>query len=529
MTGLLGTLPLLSTRLNRTLLRGFSYRTIFHHSSINVSPSLLRLGNSELPHCRRDHRLTIMTSAVEKSVSQAPKPTYILHRTPWRPPVAVAAQGIYVDLENGQRLIDAVGGAAVACIGNGHPRVVQALKDQVDKVSYVYNMQLSNQPAEALAKKLVDSSKGAFALCGFASGGSEAMESVLKLARQYVVETGQPKRKNFIARQMSFHGNTLGTLSCAFHPTRRAPYEAILDHDNFHHVSPAFYKRHRNQNETEEQYVERLKKELDDKFVALGPETVIGFVAETVVGASTGVVAAPKGYFKAMKSVCDKYGALFILDEVMSGMGRMGTLHAWESFGDGIAPDIQAVAKGLGGGYATIGAILISQKIADGIRDNSGLWKHGHTYQAHPLACAAALAVQEVIESENLLENIRIQGAYLKHLLQERLTGPNALAAPFVFDIRGSGGFWGIEFDLTGLAAASLNLRGEPLAMAIQARALENGLIVMGMTGVANLEGTRGDVIILAPAYNVTKEEIDKIVEVFVESVEGVLKESAVV
>jgi len=169
-----------------------------------------------------------------------------------------------------------------------------------------------------------------------------------------------------------------------------------------------------------------------------------------VVGATTGVVAAPKGYFRAMKTVCDKFGALFILDEVMCGMGRMGTLHAWESFGDGVAPDIQAVAKGLGGGYASIGAILMSQKIADGIRDHSGLWKHGHTYQAHPLACAASLAVQNVIEEENLLENIRIQGSYLGKLLQERLTGPNSLALPYTFDVRGGGGFWAVEFDFDG-------------------------------------------------------------------------------
>lgn len=452
--------------------------------------------------------------------SKTLKPTSILHRTPWQPPIALAAEGIYIDLEDGRRVIDGVGGAAVACLGNSHPTVMQAIKDQVDKVSYVYNMQLSNQPAEELAKRLVDTSNGAFALCGFASGGSEAMESVLKLARQYFFETGQPQRTNFIARQLSFHGNTLGTLSLAFHPIRRAPYADILDDVHFHHVSPAYAKRFQREDENEEQYVERLRRELEDKFLQLGSETVVGFVAETVVGATTGVVPAPKGYFKAMKSVCDKYGALFILDEVMSGMGRMGTLHAWESFGDNVAPDIQAVAKGLGGGYASIGAILMSQKIADGIRDHSGLWKHGHTYQAHPLACAASLAVQNVIEQENLLENIRKQGGYLEELLQQRLTGPNKLAAPYVFDIRGGGGFWAVEFEL-----GTASFEGGSFAMLVQARALDNGLIVMGMTGGANLQGTKGDHIILSPAYNVTKEQIEKIVDIFSQSVEEVLKE----
>jgi len=351
------------------------------------------------------------------------------------------------------------------------------------------------------------------------------MEYVFKLARQYFHETGQSQRTKFIARQLSFHGNTLATLSCAYHPIRRAPYADILDDQHFYHVSPAYAKRFQKHDETENQYVERLRQELEDKFHELGPETIIGFVAETVVGATTGVVAAPKGYFKAMKSVCDKFGALFILDEVMSGMGRMGTLHAWESFGDGVAPDIQAVAKGLGGGYASIGAVLMSQRIADGIRDHSGLSKHGHTYQAHPLACVASLAVQNVIKEENLLKNIRIQGAYLGKLLQEQFTGPNALASPYTFDVRGGGGFWAVEFDFSD---QTVDFKGQSFAMLVQARALENGLIVMGMVGGANLQGTKGDHIILAPAYNVTKEEIENIVDIFVKSTEEILRESGV-
>jgi len=246
-----------------------------------------------------------------------------------------------------------------------------------------------------------------------------------------------------------------------------------------------------------------------------------------VVGATTGVVSAPKGYFKAMKSVCDKYGALFILDEVMSGMGRMGTLHAWESFGDGVAPDIQAVAKGLGGGYASIGAVLMSKKVASGIRGAGGIWKHGHTYQAHPLACAAALAVQKVIISENLLENVRTQGPYLGSLLRERLQSPNAPAAPFVFDIRGGGAWWGIEFDFTSPEAARLDFKGQAFAMLVQARCLEKNLIVMGMTGGSNLEGTVGDHLMLSPAYNVTKGQVEQIVDIFVEGIEEILKEYA--
>ncbi|KAJ4473595.1 hypothetical protein J3R30DRAFT_3659131 [Lentinula aciculospora] len=448
------------------------------------------------------------------------RPTAIIHRTPWRPPVATHGEGIYLDLEDGRRVIDAVGGAAVACVGTSHPKVIQAIKDQLDRVPYVYNMQLSNEPAEKLAEILIKSGNGAFELCGFASGVDSSIYSKLILCSQYYEETGQPKRTNFIARQLSFHGNTVATLSLAYHPGRRGPYEAILDHQNYHHVSPAYAARFQRTDETEEQYVQRLAKELEEKFLELGPDTVIGFVAETVVGATTGACPAPKGYFAAMKAICHKYGALFILDEVMSGMGRMGTTHAWESFGDGEPPDIQAVAKGLGGGYASIGAVLMSKTIAEGIREKSGFWKHGHTYQANPLACAASVAVQEVIASESLLENCRVQGEYLSQLLRERLRGPNALAAPYVFDIRGGGLFWGIEFDFESPEAAKVDMKSQKFGMAVQARALEKGLIIMGFFGGSNLEGTKGDHVLLAPAYNITRAEIEKIIDIFVDTVE---------
>ncbi|EIW79107.1 PLP-dependent transferase [Coniophora puteana RWD-64-598 SS2] len=452
--------------------------------------------------------------------------TSILHRTPWIPPVAVSGEGIYVTLDDGRRVIDGVGGAAVACLGTSHPKVVQAVKDQVDTLPYIYNMQLSNQPAEELAQNLIASSNGVFELVSFASGGSEAMEGVIKLGRQFFFETGQPQRTNYIARHLSFHGNTLSTVALAYHPSRRLPYAGIVDNEHFHHVSPAYAARFQRQGETEEQYVERLRQELEDKFIELGPDTVIGFVAETVVGATTGVVPAPKGYFKAMKAVCNKYGALFILDEVMSGMGRMGTLHAWQSFGDGAEPDIQAVAKGLGGGYASIGAVLMSKKIATGIRGASGLSKHGHTYQANPLACAASLAVQKAITEENLLDNITKQGKLMGELLHEHLQSPNALAAPYTFDVRGGGGFWGIEFDFEGPGGERVDLKGKQFAMDVQAKSLENGLIIMAFAGGANLEGTKGDHCILSPAYNVTSDEVKRIVELFVKSVEDVLRES---
>ncbi|OBZ73839.1 hypothetical protein A0H81_06383 [Grifola frondosa] len=444
------------------------------------------------------------TTPSDASTKPALKPTAILHRTPWRPPVATAAEGMYVWLEDGRKVLDAVGGAAV------------------EKVSYVYNMQLSNEPAEELARVLIASSKGAFELCGFVSGGSEAMEGVMKLARQYYYETGQPQRSNFIGRKLSFHGNTLGTLSLAYHPTRRAPYAAILDDRNFHHVSPAYAKRFQKPGETEEQYVERLRQELEDKFLELGSDTVIGFVAETVVRDHRRR-GATQGLFQAMnKFVMVHFGFASQLDRQDWALYMHGR-HSGRGH-----PDIQAVAKGLGGGYASIGAILMSKKVADGVRDSAGFWKHGHTYQAHPLACAASLAVQKVIVDEKLLENVNVQGPYLESLLRARLQAPNALAAPFTFDIRGRGAWWGIEFDFTGPEAARLDFKGTQFAIAVQARCLQNGLIVMGLTSGANLEGTRGDHCMLSPAYNVTKEQVEAIVDIFVASVEEILKEAAV-
>ncbi|KAG8901857.1 hypothetical protein FRB99_005034 [Tulasnella sp. 403] len=442
----------------------------------------------------------------------------ILHRTPFVPPTAASAEGIYVTLVDGRRVVDGVGGAAVAAIGMGNRRVIKAVQDQVERMAYIYNAQCSNEPAEELARMIVDGSDGAFELC------SEAMEGAIKLAKQYFYETKEPKRRNFIARKLSYHGNTIATLGLSHHIARRTPYEEIIDHEHFHHVSPAYARRYQQDDETEGEYVSRLAEELEDKFQELGPETVIAFVAETVVGATSGVVPPPRGYLKAMKAVCDRHGALFLLDEVMSGMGRMGTMHGWQTYGDGISPDIQAVAKGLGGGYAVIGAVLMNKRVADGVRNGSGWWQHGHTYQAHPIACAAALEVQKIIAEENLLENCRKQGKYMERLLKERLLSPNSPAAPFTYDIRGAGGFWGIEFNIPPEKDFTRNMRlTKRFGALLQAKTMDKGLICIAMDGGA--DGYNGSHAILAPPYNVTKQQVEQIVDLFVDSVEELVRE----
>ncbi|KAG8836354.1 hypothetical protein FRC17_005640 [Serendipita sp. 399] len=473
---------------------------------------------------------SLVPDIAEGTQSSSTPPVYDpqLHRVPWVPPVAVSAQGIYIDLEDGTRLIDAVGGAAVNCIGSGHPKVLRAVGEQLQKLTYVYNVQLLNQPSQDLAKCLISASDGAFAQCFFVSGGSEAMEAVIKLARQYFWEIGQPERKYFIARKQSYHGNCLGTLALSHHPGRRAPYEAILNHDAFHHVSPAYYKRYAKEGESEEEYVQRLADEVDANFQELGPQNVIGFAAEPVVGATQGITYAPKGYFAAISEICKKYGALLIYDEVMCGMGRMGvTYHAWQnpnSYTDGIPPDIQAVAKGLGGGYGTIGAVLLNSEVEDGLRKGSNYLQHGHTYQAYPLAAAASLAVQDVIEEDNLLDRAEKIGVYLEKRLCETLTGPDALCSPYIYDIRGGGCFWGIELQIPDPALEDQYFAKERLAARVQARAMDNGLVLIGMSG--GIDGKKGDFLILSPAYNTTDSEIDELTRRLVKSIEEVLAET---
>src|SRR3954465_12917443 len=325
----------------------------------------------------------------------------VLHRSLREtPPKAIGGEGVYLFAEDGRRIIDASGGAAVSCLGHQHPRVIAAITKQASTLAYAHTAFFSSEPAEALAETLVGHEPGGLANAYFVSGGSEAIEASIKLARQYFIERGEPKRQRFIARRQSYHGNTLGALAAGGNAWRREPYAPLLS-DAFSHVTPAFAYHEKHDNESEAEFVARLAAELEAEFQRLGPDTVAAFLAEPVVGATAGCVPAPEGYFRSIREICNRHGALLIFDEVMCGMGRTGTRHAWEQ--EGVAPDIQAVAKGLGGGYQPIGAMLAGGKVIDALRQGSGTFMHGHTYQAHPLACAAALEVQQVIDDEQLL------------------------------------------------------------------------------------------------------------------------------
>lgn len=428
------------------------------------------------------------------------------------PPIAISGQGIWLREASGHEVMDGSGGAAVACLGHGHPHVLGAMRAQLEKLTYAHTALFSCESAERLADMLVGHAPGGLTHAYFVSSGSEGMEAALKLSRQYFVEKGEPQRRHYIARRQSYHGNTLGALAAGGNAMRRAPYAPILS-DAFSHVSPCYAYRERADDESDADYVQRLAGELEAEFQRLGPQNVIAFCAETVVGATLGCVAALPGYFEKMRAVCDRHGALLILDEVMSGMGRCGTMHSWEQ--EGITPDIQVIAKGLGGGYQPIGGILVQGHVIAAIRDGSGGFMHGHTYQAHPMACAAALAVQEVIAEEDLLGNVQGMGALLERGLTGRLGNHRHIG-----DIRGRGLFWAIELvqerGSKAIFAPSLKMN-ERVKHEAYARGL--GCYPMGGT----IDGLRGDHVILAPPYNVTAAEVEMIVDRFGAAVEAAL------
>jgi len=438
----------------------------------------------------------------------------VLHRSLREtPPRAIGGEGVWLIGDDGRRILDASGGAAVSCLGHQHPRVLEAMARQASKLAYAHTSFFSSEPAEALADKLVGHEPGGLGYAYLVSGGSEAIEAGIKLARQYFIEVGQPQRQRFIARRQSYHGNTLGALAAGGNAWRREPYAPLLS-AAFSHVTPAFAYHEKRDSESEADFVARLAAELEAEFQRLGPENVAAFIAEPVVGATAGCVPAPEGYFRAVREICDRHGALLILDEVMSGMGRTGTRHAWEQ--EGIAPDIQAIAKGLGGGYQPIGAMLASARIVDVIRDGSGAFQHGHTYLAHPLACAAALEVQRVIDDEQLLDRVKDLGAQLERRLVERFGNHR-----HVGDIRGRGLFQAIEL----VADRATRTPFDPalkLNQRIKAIAFEGGLGCYPAGGC--MDGRSGDHVLLAPPYIATAADIDMIVDRLGHAVDLALK-----
>ncbi|MBJ3761169.1 aspartate aminotransferase family protein [Maribius pontilimi] len=414
---------------------------------------------------------------------------------------AVAGDGCYIIDSDGKRYLDGSGGAAVSCLGHSDAHVKQAMKDQLDKLAFAHTGFFTSDAAENLARKLVDNAPDGISRAYLLSGGSEAVEASLKLARQYFLETGQPSRHRVIARRQSYHGNTLGALAAGGNAWRREKYAPLLIEVS--HIAPCYQYRDRRDDESLEAYGQRVANELETQIQRLGSETVMAFIAEPVVGATAGALDPAPGYFKRIREICDAHGVLLILDEVMCGMGRTGSFFASEQ--DGIAPDIVCIAKGLGAGYAPIGAMLASETIYRAIADGSGSFQHGHTYHAHPLSAAGAHAVLERLLDDGLVAGVHGRGDRLMAALNARL-GQH----PHVGDIRGRGLFRGVElvedretkqpFD----PARKINVH-------VKKAAMNEGLICYPAGGT--VDGKSGDHVLLAPPFIISDSEIDELAD----------------
>ncbi|OOE39030.1 aspartate aminotransferase family protein [Salinivibrio kushneri] len=416
-------------------------------------------------------------------------------------PTIASGQGVYLTDTQGKRYLDACGGAAVSCLGHNHPAVLEAIHRQLDSIPYAHTGFFTSESSEALAKILADLAPPLINRAYLVSGGSEAMETALKLARQYWVEVGQPQRQHFIARRQSYHGNTLGALSVGGNAWRRAPFAPLLMDTSL--IAPCYAYRDQGPDECAYQYGQRVANELETMLLEKGPETVIGFIAEPVVGATAGALTAETGYFTRIREICDQYNILLILDEVMCGTGRTGRFFAFEH--EHIVPDIVAIAKGLAAGYQPIGATLVADPVYNAIANGSGFFQHGHTFMAHPTACAAALATLTTLEQEGLVDAAEKQGKALKTALHHQFD-----SSPFVGDIRGRGLFLALELvaDKASKQPFSSTL---PLAKQIKQTALENGLMCYPMGGT--IDGKQGHHILLAPPYIIKSPHIDEIAD----------------
>jgi adenosylmethionine-8-amino-7-oxononanoate aminotransferase len=431
-------------------------------------------------------------------------------------PTAVAGDGCYLIDASGKRYFDGSGGAAVSCLGHSNARVTQAIKDQVDTLAYAHTGFFTSDPAEELAELLATHAPGDLDRVYFVSGGSEAVEAAIKLARQYHVENGQPERRHLIARRQSYHGNTLGALAAGGNAWRREQFSPLLI--DVHHIAPCYEYAERADDESLEAYAIRTASELEAEIQRLGPGNVMAFIAEPVVGATLGAVTAVGDYYKRIREICDRYGVLLILDEVMCGMGRTGHLFACEA--DEIVPDILCIAKGLGAGYQPIGAMLCSARVYDRIAAGTGFFQHGHTYIGHPIATAAGCAVLKELLERDLVAGVRAKGAAFEARLRARFA-----QTPHVGDIRGRGLFWGLEFVEDRATKAPFPAR-HGLAGQLKKAAMNEGLACYPMGGTR--DGRSGDHVLLAPPFIMTETQMDEVVDKLGRAVDAVLQRVAI-
>ncbi|KAI9734035.1 MAG: hypothetical protein M1818_006973 [Claussenomyces sp. TS43310] len=453
---------------------------------------------------------TLITStAVEEGCEPA-----LLHRSLLERPHKVAsASGNNLYLEDGRTILDGCGGAAVAAIGHGNQEVIADTLAQMQKVSYVHTISYTTSSAEDLAHCILDPRDGfdpKLERAYFINSGSEANDAAMKCARQYWYEKGETQRKYFVSRRQAYHGATVGPMSISTNLARKIPYADILL-PNVSFVSPAYAYQYQRDSETEEQFVARLLAEIDAEFQRLGPENIISFIAEPVVGATSGCVPAPKDYFTGVRALCDKYNILLHLDEVMCGMGRTGTYFAFEQ--ESVLPDLATIGKGLGGGYAPIAALLINGKIVDALRKGTSSFNHGHTYQAHPVTCAAALSVQKIIRRDGLVARCAVQGEKLERMLRETLAD-----SKYVGNVRGRGLFWGVEFVKDRKNRTPFD-KSIGFGLRVQQAAFELGVALY--PGAGTFDGVSGDHVLVMPSYTVTDDELTLMVDVLKKAYES--------
>ncbi|KAJ5186317.1 aminotransferase class 3 [Penicillium cf. viridicatum] len=468
-----------------------------------------------------DHPKTMVEGlAIKKNgitLNPTDETTFLFHRSFEYPlKLMERSDGHTITMGDGHQILDACGGAAVACIGQGNEEVIAAAVAQMREITYAHPLSYTTAAAEGLARCFLGENPWGLQKMFIVGSGSEANDVAMKLARHFFVEKGEPERVNFVARAQSFHGNTIGALSLGSHVARRRPYLPIILGNRVSHVSPAYAYQYMASGETEAGFVARLASELEDEFLRLGPHTVVAFVAETVVGATSGCVTAPAGYFIAVKAVCDKYGILLILDEIMCGAGRTGTTFAFEQ--EGVVPDIVTLGKGLGGGYAPIAAIIAHKRVCDGFRGGpSKAFNHGQTYQAHPLSCAIATSVQTIIQRDNLVDRCAHLGKLLGAMLKEKFAD-----CEYVGEVRGRGLFWALEF-VQSRQTKKPFMASVGFASKVHKESFQRGVSLY--PGSGSVDGKVGDHLMFAPAYTSSEEEILHIVQTARDAYDQVVSE----
>ena len=426
-------------------------------------------------------------------------------------PKVVRAKGSYLWDATGKQYIDGSGGPAVYCLGHANEEVNRAICDQLDQIAHGYRYNFTTDALEELTEIIRARTGGTLREMVYVTGGSEAVESCLKIALQYQTAIGQKSRRVFISRERSWHGNTLGALGLSGFSERTAAYEGAfipsvkIPPANEYRPIPGA---------TAETAGAAAAAALEAAILKAGPETIAAFVFEPVVGAAGGCVPAPPGYAQAVREICTRHGVLMISDEVMSGAGRCGTWRALEH--DGVEPDIMAIAKGLAGGYQPLGAAICTTRVWEAIRAKDGAFGTGHTFTGHTAACAAGVAVQNIVTREGLVEKVAANGPRLKSWLAEGLAGIDAVG-----DIRGRGHFIAVELVANRDTRAPFD-KDLRLFMKIRAQAMENGLICYPVGG--NVDGESGDIVIFAPPYNCTDAELAEITDKGAKSIRQVLQ-----